>query len=62
MSITDKKETKTFKKMNTEYTKGSALNKIKATTLKIPILNYIFYTFLESEKMSDDVFKNIPDI
>ena len=30
--------------------------------MKVPILNYLYYTYLESEKMSDDIFKCINEV
>jgi hypothetical protein len=37
-------------------------DKYQITMLKIPLLKYIFYTYLESEKIADEIFKSIGDI
>ncbi len=45
-------------KVNNEQKYDSKL----ITLMKVPILNYIYYTYLETEKMSDEIFKCIPHI
>lgn len=37
-------------------------DKEKIVMLKIPMLHYVYFTYLESEKLSDDMFKCISDV
>lgn len=44
-----------FKLFNSDVDKNEELNEIDGISLlKIPVLKFIYYCFLESEKISDD--------
>lgn len=37
-------------------------DKYQVSQLKIPLLKYIYYTYLESEKIAEEIFKCINDL
>jgi hypothetical protein len=41
---------------------SSIYNSEGITALKSPLLNLVFYTYLESEKISDEIFRCFPEI
>lgn len=47
---------------NDQFAQHPRYDKQLVTRLKIPLLRYVFFTYLESEKISDEIFKCIVDV